>query len=122
MAQGLGEKYLDHSIISSAGTHPEKVNPNAIKAMQKIGIDISVNISSKININKLSEFDYIITLCGDAKDKCINLSKYKYTHIHWDIYDPAKYDDTEECESRYLEVRDMIYSEIKNFSLGLNHK
>ena len=122
MAQGLGEKYLNYSIISSAGTNPEKVNHNAIKTMQEIGIDISENISSKIDIDKLSEFDYIITLCSDAKDKCINLSKYKDTHIHWDIYDPAKYDGTEKCESKYLEVRDMIFSKIKNFSLGINRK
>ena len=120
MAEGFGEKYLKEYNISSAGTEPEKVNPNAIETMNKVGIDISFNKSDKVDVNSLSDFSYIITLCGDARDKCINISEYADKHIHWDIYDPAKYDGTEECENRYSEVRDMIYSKIKKFSIGLN--
>ena len=77
MADGFGNKYLKDFVISSAGTHPEKVNQNAVNVMKKIGIDISNNQSNKIDLNQLSSFDYIITLCGDARDRCLNLSEYK---------------------------------------------
>ena len=118
MADGIANKYLKDHLITSAGTLPEPVNPNAINALNEIGIDISNNKSKKIDIDKLNDFDLVITLCGDAKDKCPVINSNK--HIHWDIYDPARYDGTKECESRYSEVRDMIFSEIKKFSIGSN--
>ena len=48
MADGFANKYLKDFFISSVGTHPEKVNQNAINTMEKIGIDISNNQSNKI--------------------------------------------------------------------------
>ena len=89
MAEGFAKKYLNHFQISSGGTQPEKVNLYAIKVMQNIGIDISNHKSKKINNDEFNSFDLIITLCGDARDKCPIISKSK--HIHWNIEDPAKY-------------------------------
>ena len=114
MADGFANKYLKDFFISSAGTHPEEVNQNAIDAMKKIGIDISNNQSNKIDFNQLNNFDYIITLCGDARDNCLNLSEYKNKHMHWDIEDPAKFDNLskEEINLKYSKVRDSIYNQI----------
>ena len=111
MAEGFGKKVLKGYQISSAGTIPEKVNPNAISSMKEIGIDISKNKSKKIDIDKLNEFDLVITLCGDAKDKCpmINIDK----RLHWDIYDPAKCQGNKnEIASEFSKVRDIIYNNI----------
>ena len=121
MADGFANKYLKDFFISSAGTHPEEVNQNAINAMKKIGIDISNNQSNKINFNQLNKFDYIITLCGDARDNCLNLSKYKDKHIHWDIEDPAKFESfsNEEINLKYSKVRDSILNEILLFKKKL---
>ena len=114
MADGFGIKYLKEFNISSAGTHPENVNPNAIKVMNEIGIDISNNKSNKINFKQLNKCDYIITLCGNAKDQCLNLIEYKDKHIHWDIEDPAKYENNskEKMDLKYYEVRDNILNKI----------
>ncbi len=121
MADGFANKYLKDFFISSAGTHPEEVNQYAINTMKKIGIDISNNQSNKINFNQLNKFDYIITLCGDARDNCLNLSKYKDKHIHWDIEDPAKFDNfsNEEIDLKYSKVRDNILNKILLFKKKL---
>ena len=114
MAEGIASKNLKNYLITSAGTLPQPVNPNAINSMKEVGIDISKNQSKKIDMDKLETFDLIITLCGDAKDNCLNLSQYKDKHIHWDIEDPAKFDDLskEEISLKYSEVRDSIYNQI----------
>ena len=112
MAEGIARKYLKEHLISSAGTLPEPVNPNAIKSMEEIGIDISNNQSKKIDSDMLNNFDLVITLCGDAKDKCpvITLGE----HIHWDISDPAKFIGSfKEVRLKYSKVRDIIYNNIQ---------
>ena len=109
MAEGFGNKFLKNYQISSAGTIPEKVNPNAISSMKEIGIDISTNKSKKIDTCKLEKFDLVVTLCGDARDNCpiINTNK----HIHWDIPDPAKCKENK-AKLTFSKVRDMIYNHI----------
>ena len=121
MADGFANKYLKDFFISSAGTHPEEVNQNAINTMKKIGIDISNNQSNKIDFNQLNNFDYIITLCGNARDNCLNLSEYKNKHIHWDIEDPAKFDSfsNKEIDLKYSKVRDEILNKILLFKKKL---
>ena len=111
MADGIANEYLKDHLITSAGTLPEPVNPNAINALNEIGIDISNNKSKKIDIDKLNDFDLVITLCGDAKDKCpvINFNK----HIHWDIPDPAKFQGSEDqIRIEFSRIRDIIYDNI----------
>ena len=112
MAEGFAKSYFKEYIISSGGTHPEKVNPYAIKVMSDLGIDISNNKSKKIDKDQFESFSLVITLCGDAKDKCPIISKGK--HIHWDIKDPAKYKgNNEELINKYSAIRDIIIDKIK---------
>ena len=111
MAEGISNKYLKDHLITSAGTLPEPVNPNAINALNEIGIDISNNKSKKIDIDKLNDFDLVITLCGDAKDKCPVINSNK--HIHWDIPDPAKFQGSEDqIRIEFSRIRDIIYDYI----------
>jgi len=111
MADGIANEYLKDHLITSAGTLPEPVNPNAINALNEIGIDISNNKSKKIDIDKLNDFDLVITLCGDAKDKCPVIDSNK--HIHWDIPDPAKFKGSEDqIRSEFSRIRDIIYDYI----------
>ena len=112
IAEGYGKQYLSHCKISSAGTEAHGINPNAVKTMQAIGIDISKQQSKKINLSKLSKFDLIITLCGDANDQCIMLNN-DIEHIHWDIKDPAKIKGTkDEILNGFTKVRDEILEKI----------
>ena len=113
MAEGLAKKYLKDCTIESAGTHPAKVNPNAIKVMKNINIDISNYKSKKINQNDLSRFNLIITLCGDANDRCPVLTSGR--HIHWDIPDPVKFKGTSnQISEQFSKVRDRICEKIKS--------
>ena len=120
MAEGPTNKYFKNHLIASAGTSPEPVNPNAINSMKEIGIDISNNKSKKIDSDKLNDFDLVITLCGDAKDKCPIIKSGE--HIHWWISDPAKFKGSfEKVRLKYSKVRNVIYNNIKLLKNELNH-
>ena len=113
IAEGFAKKYLSNYNISSAGTEAHGMNPNTIKTMYEIGIDISNQTSKKINLNDLNNYDLIITLCGDAKDKCPTFKK-EIKHIHWDLSDPANIIGNDaEILKGYAKVRDQILTEIK---------
>ena len=119
MAEGFAKSHLKEYLVSSGGTHPEKVNPYAIKVMSNIGIDISNHISKKINDDEFNSFDLIITLCGDARDKCPVISKDR--HIHLGIEDPAKYQgNDEELILKYSKIRDIIINKIKLLKITLD--
>ena len=112
IAEGYGKQYLSHCKISSAGTEAHGINPNAVQTMHAVGIDISKQQSTKINLSKLNKYDLIITLCGDANDQCIMFNN-DIEHIHWDIKDPAKIKGTkEEISNGFNKVRDEILEKI----------
>ena len=118
MAEGFAKNYLKNYKISSAGIFPEPLNPYAIKVMQQIDIDISDYKSKKIDKNNFNKYDLIITLCGDAKDKCPVISKSK--HIHWDIDDPSKYkDNNKNLIIKYSKIRDIIITRVKLLTIEL---
>ena len=79
IAEGLARKYLNNYTIESAGTNPETVNPIAIEVMREIDIDLSNHYSKSITDEQMKSFDIVITLCGDAKDKCLNIIKKRFT-------------------------------------------
>jgi len=114
IAEGIAKKILPNNIsINSAGVEAHGINPNAIKTMAEIDIDISEQISKKINYNRLNEYDLIITLCGDANDNCPTLNK-KNKHIHWNLIDPAKLiGDEKYILSEFAKVRNQIFKNIK---------
>jgi len=115
MAEGFAKKILSKSLqIESAGTEAHGLNPYTVKTMDEIGIDISHHQSKKINTNDIEKFDLVITLCGDAKDKCPIIDKNK--HIHWDIPDPANFKGNEiDTKRKYSKVRELIFKKINKF-------
>ena len=115
IAEGFAKKILSKSLrIESAGTEAHGLNPYTVKTMNEIGINISHHKSKKINNNEIKKFDLVITLCGDAKDKCPTLNMNK--HIHWNIPDPANFKGNYiDTKQKYSEVRDLILNKIKKF-------
>ena len=108
MAEGW-LKYLNPNLnIYSAGVNPEKVNKYAIKVMNEVGIDISKNSSNNIQEYKNMTFDYVITVCDNAKKNCpILIGDHK--QIHYNFPDPAKERGEDDyLIKKYSEVRDMI--------------
>ena len=115
MAEGFAKKILSKNLhIKSAGTEAHGLKPYTVHTMKEVGIDISHHKSKKINNNEIEQFDLVITLCGDAKDKCpiLNITK----HIHWDIPDPANFKGNElDTKKKYSEVRELILNKMKQF-------
>ena len=72
MAEGYAKKILPANKfkIESAGVETHGLNPMAVKVMAEDGVDISKQYSKLIDLQYFNMADVIITLCGDARDKC----------------------------------------------------
>jgi arsenate reductase len=79
----------DALTLQSAGTHPVGVHPNTIWAMNEVGLDISHHTSDALSSKTLEEFDFVVTLCGEARESCPVLPPTT-RHEHWSLPDPAK--------------------------------
>ena len=115
MAEGLLLSFSRNTKVYSAGTKPEKVNPFAIKAMYQIGIDISKNSSNHVDEYTDIDFDYVFTVCDNAKEICPIFPKAKRM-IHHSFFDPADAIGTynEQLEV-YVKVRNQLNDYFKNF-------
>lgn len=110
MAEGI-LRSLDPSLeIHSAGTRPEKhVNPNAIKVMKEIGLDISRQHPKQVGLFTGDSFDFVITVCGNANENCPVFTGKVGKRIHLGFEDPAAAKGSgEEVLSVYRTVRDQI--------------
>ena len=109
MAEAFGHKHLsDQFDVYSAGIEAHGLNPNAIKAMDEVGIDIRNQTSDTIDTELLNRADYVVTLCGDANDKC-PITPPHVTRWHWGFDDPSSFQGThEEKLEKTRKVRDKI--------------
>jgi arsenate reductase len=116
----IAEGYLrsfagDKAEIYSAGVETHGVNPRAIATMKEDGIDISGHTSNNINEYRNIDFDFVITVCDNAKERCpffpSNAKKF-----HHNFPDPAKATGTEEqILGQFRQVRQMIKDYSKQF-------
>lgn len=118
IAEGWAKKYLgDKWDIFSAGIEAHGLNPNAVKAMNEVEIDISGQTSDIIDLEILNHADLVVTLCGDAADKC-PITPPNVKREHWGFEDPAKATGTaEEKWSVFQRIRDEIGIKIRQFAL-----
>ena len=96
----IAEGYLKHfaknnAEIFSAGIETHGVNPKAISTMKEDGIDISNHVSNNINEYRNIEFDCVITVCDNARERCPFFPS-EAKKFHHDFPDPAKANGTEE--------------------------
>ncbi|MFC8684144.1 arsenate reductase (thioredoxin) [Brevibacillus porteri] len=111
MAEAWGKKYLGTMWnVLSAGIEAHGVNPNAVRAMREVGIDISDQTSDVIDPNILNKADLIVTLCSHADSVCPTTPTH-VKRVHWGFDDPAGKEWSE-----FQRVRDEIGARIKNFS------
>lgn len=117
MAEGFGHKCLDDRYeVHSAGIEAHGVNPKAVEAMKEVGIDISNQESKTIDLEHLNKADYVITLCGDAEERC-PMTPPHVKREHWGFEDPAKAEGTQEQQWEVFRgVRDGIKNKIKAFA------
>ncbi len=110
MAEGWAKKHLgDGWNVYSAGIEAHGLNPNAVKAMQETGVDISGQTSDIIDPEILNNADLVVTLCGDAADKC-PITPPHVKREHWGFDDPAGKEWSE-----FQRVRDVIGERIQQF-------
>ena len=106
----------DKAEVYSAGIETHGVNPKAIAVMKEDGIDISGHTSNNINEYRNIDFDYIITVCDNAKERCPFFPS-KAKKFHYNFPDPAKTKGShEEIMKEFRNVRDMIKSYCKEFA------
>jgi arsenate reductase len=117
MAEGF-LKSVDKNIdVYSAGTKPaERINPFAIKVMKELGIDISNGIPENVEKYLSQSFDYVITVCDNAKETCPFFVGDVKHRLHIGFDDPADAVGTEEeVMLVYRRVRDEIREEFQKF-------
>jgi arsenate reductase len=117
MAEGYLKSLDPELAVYSAGTYPEaNVNPNAVKVMSEIGIDISRQYPKNVDGFKNESFDFVITVCDSAKESCPVFTGQVKNRLHIGFEDPADAKGTmEEVLSVYRKVRDEIKTGFKKF-------
>jgi arsenate reductase len=117
MAEGFLKSFDSNLEVFSAGTNPSsRVHPKAVRVMKEIGIDISGGYPKDVDQFIDKSFDYVITVCDNAKETCpVFMGEVKETlHIGFD--DPAEAAGTEEeILSEFRRIRDEIRERFYQF-------
>lgn len=114
MAEGILRHYgSEHFDVESAGSKPSTVNETAVRVMREIGIDISGHRSKHLDEFKDRSFDYVITVCDNARESCpLYLKAAK--KLHWSFPDPPHDQEINEAVlEEFRKVRDMILRKFK---------
>ena len=121
MAEGLlrqdaGERFE----VESAGTKASFVRPEASAAMRELGIDISGHRSKNVDEFEGQQFDYVITVCDNARETC-PVFFGKAQKLHRDFEDPAAFSGSEEERlAVFRRVRDQLRTYLRDFSNGVS--
>jgi arsenate reductase len=116
----IAEGYLKHfagseAQVYSAGVETHGVNPRAIATMKEDGIDISQHTSNHVNEYRDTDFDYVITVCDNAREHCPYFPS-RAQKFHYNFPDPAKANGTEEeIMQQFRSVRDQIKAYCEQF-------
>jgi len=104
-ARALGAGRVE---AASGGLEPSVVNPLAVAAMAEVGVDISAHASKAIDPALLVGADLVVTLCGDANERCPVIPGGA-PRLHWDLPDPARAEGTDDKRMAvFRRVRDEI--------------
>lgn len=117
MAEGLLKSFDENLEVFSAGTNPSgQVHPKAVIVMKELGIDLSENYPKKVDQFLSDAFDYVITVCDNAKESCpVFMGKVK-NQLHIGFEDPAEATGTdEEILDEFRRIRDEIKRDFYEF-------
>jgi arsenate reductase len=116
MAEGLLRHDAgDGFVVESAGTKPSSVRPEAIAVMKEVGIDITSHLSKHVDEFAGQDFDYVLTVCNNAKESC-PVFFGRATRLHHSFNDPAAVEGSEEKRlGAFRRVRDELRSYLKKF-------
>jgi arsenate reductase (thioredoxin) len=116
MAEGLLRHDAgDRFEVESAGTKPSKVRPEAIAVMRELGIDISNHRSKSVDEFADQSYDYVLTVCDNAKESCPIFPGHA-NRMHHSFQDPAAVEGTEGKRlAAFRVVRDQIREYLRRF-------
>jgi Protein-tyrosine-phosphatase len=116
MAEGYLRYFAgDKAVIVSAGVETHGVNPKAIAIMQEDGIDIAYHTSNNLDEYLDIDFDFVITVCDNAKENC-PFFPTKALRFHHNFPDPAKALGTEdEIKEQFRQTRELIKDYSRKF-------
>jgi arsenate reductase len=117
MAHGFLQSFDANIEVFSAGTEPAKqVNQKAVKVMKEAGIDISHHTPKSVDQYLKEEWDFVITVCDNAKETCpVFFGKVKH-RLHIGFEDPSHAQGTDEfIWSEFRRVRDEIRTRFIEF-------
>lgn len=122
MAEALLNAQRDgHFEVHSAGLDPEVPAAAAIEAMREIGIELPASPVHYLNDFEQQQFDYLITLCDEAKESCIAFQRDGH-NLHWSCPDPGEAPGTaEELLDAYRALRDRLRQQIGEWSTGISN-
>ena len=117
MAEGFLKSLDENLEVYSAGTEPaRRVHPKAIQVMGEVGIDINTNYPKNVDEFLYQNFDFVITVCDDAREACPFFHGKVRLQLHIGFEDPAKATGTEEeILAVFRRVKDQIREEISRF-------
>ncbi len=117
MAEGYLKSFDERLEVVSAGTAPSnRVHPNAVKVMSEEGIDLSKNYPKTADEFRNEDFDYVITVCGGAKDSCPTFSGNVKQKLHIGFEDPDGVIGTDDfIMSEFRRIRDEIKRDFNKF-------
>jgi arsenate reductase len=117
MAEGFLKSFDPSLQVFSAGTNPaSRVSSKAIQVMKEIGIDISQNMPKDVSLYLNEPFDYVITVCDNAKETCPVFTGKVNSRLHIGFEDPAEAKgNEEEILATFRSVRDEIKNEFYKF-------
>ena len=102
--------------VSSAGTRPSAVRPEAIAVMREIGIDISAHRSKSVDEFAGQSFDYVVTVCDNARDAC-PVFPGAVKRIHWGFEDPAAVEVPDDLRlAAFRHIRDRVRERVMEFA------
>lgn len=110
MAQGFLQSFDKNITVCSAGTDPaSKINSKAVAVMNEVGIDISNHKPTLVDQYLDDEWDYVLTVCDNAKETCPAFYGKVKNRLHIGFEDPSEAKGTEEfiC-SEFRRIRDQI--------------
>ena len=117
MAHGFLESFDPNLQVYSAGTNPAgKINPKAVEVMNEVGIDISKHTPHDVSEYINEPWDYVITVCGGAKENCpVFTGKVKH-RLHFGFEDPSEETGSEVyIMGKFRETRDRIKDKFLKF-------
>ena len=122
MVHGFLQSFAPTWTVASAGTQASgKLNDKAVEVMKEVGIDISHHTSDNVEKYLNDEWDYVITVCGGAKETCPTFAGQVKHKLHIGFDDPSETIGTpDEIHADFIRVRDQIKKAFYDFYIKIN--